>query len=144
MLATQALLLFGGIVGNMLGKIIFGGSVSSALALGLLLQVSTPSSLGPLGILFIFVLIYLTVLGALTFFLFGAGKLIGKVPGQLNMRQNFKTLTLKKSYYYSSVISLVPVLLVAMQSIGRVGFYELILIVLFTIISCVYISKRTT
>ncbi|MDB5165118.1 MAG: rane protein of unknown function [Candidatus Saccharibacteria bacterium] len=52
-------------------------------------------------------------------------------------------MPLSRAYYFSSVVSLSPVMLVGMQSVGGIGVYECGLVALFTIIGCVYIAKRT-
>lgn len=52
-------------------------------------------------------------------------------------------MTLGRSYYFASVIALAPVMVVGMQSVGEVGLYELLLVILFVGIACVYIAKRT-
>ena len=48
----------------------------------------------------------------------------------------------KKAYYYSTVIAFAPVVMIAQQSIGGVGFFEFFLILIFEIIACIYVSKR--
>ena len=52
-------------------------------------------------------------------------------------------LSLRKAYYFASVMGLAPVMFIGMQSVGEVGFYELVLIILFVGISCMYIAKRS-
>jgi Ca2+/Na+ antiporter len=128
----------------MLARIIVSTSVAAALLLVALLQTSTPSSIGPLGILLIFILIYVSVLGVLTFLLFIVSKIVRKLSESFTVKRRLEGLTLKRSYYFSSVIALAPVLLIAMQSIGRVGVYEFLLVILFVVVACTYISKRTS
>ena len=40
-------------------------------------------------------------------------------------------------------MALAPVMIIGMQSVGEVGLYELSLVVVFLVIACVYIAKRT-
>ena len=49
---------------------------------------------------------------------------------------------LRHAYYYGSVIGLGPVMLVGMSSVGNVGFYESILVLVFVVIGVFYIQKR--
>ena len=54
----------------------------------------------------------------------------------------FQPLTYKRAYYFSTVIAAAPVMLIGLQSVGGIGVYEVLLIVLFTAVGCIYISKR--
>ncbi len=128
----------------MLGRVIAISTVMAIVLLAVLLQATNPAESGPLGILIVFILMYVSALGALTFLLFGISKITGKLSSSAGMKKPVKTLPLGRSYYFASVIALAPVMLIGMQSIGRVGVYDVLLVVLFVIISCVYISKRTS
>lgn len=128
---------------SMLGKIVAVSSVISFSALFLILQMTTPATIGPVGILFVFVFMYLSVLGLLTFFIFGVSKLLARVSKALSIKRQPSLMTINRSYYFASVIALAPVMVVGMQSVGEVGVYELLLVVLFLVIACTYISKRT-
>jgi hypothetical protein len=131
-----------GIVNGMMGKILTIGLIVASLLLVVLLQTTTPATIGPLGVLFVFILMYVSVLCSLTFLLFASSKLIARVSSSITVKRPLQRLSLMRSYYFSSVISLAPVMLIGMQSVGEVTFYEVMLILLFVIISCVYIAKR--
>ena len=47
-----------------------------------------------------------------------------------------------KSYYYSTVVALVPVIYVGMQSVGGAGLFEIVLLSLFEVLACFYVYKR--
>ena len=141
MLATRAP--FGGIVRNMLGKVAIVGLIVAATLLSVLLQTTTPPTIGPFGILVVFILMYVLVLGALTFLLFGGSRIMSKFASSLVAKKPIRPLTLTRSYYFSSVIALAPVMFIGMQSVGEVGPYDVLLVVLFVLITCVYIAKRT-
>jgi hypothetical protein len=127
----------------MLGKVIVGGSVGAVVVLMILLYTTTPATIGPLGLLLVFIMIYALVLGVLTFFVFGLSRLGTRVSSVLSLSRPLRPLSLKRAYYYCSVVALAPVMLLGMQSVGTIGVYEVILVVLFTIIACVYIAKRS-
>lgn len=127
----------------MLGKVIVGGSIGALVVLMALLYTTTPATIGPLGLLLVFIMIYTLVLGVLTFFVFGLSRLGTRLSGVLSLSRPLQSLTLKRAYYYCSVIALAPVMLLGMQSVGAIGIYEVVLVVLFTIIACVYIAKRS-
>lgn len=110
--------------------------------LSALLQSTTPSTIHPVGILCVFVLFYVWALGVLTFFVFAANKLALRFAGRRKAVQPFRRLTLQGSYYYASVLALAPVLFVGMNSIGRGSVWDIILIVVFEVVACFYITKR--
>lgn len=57
-------------------------------------------------------------------------------------RKPLQPLTLARSYYFSTILALGPVMLLAMASIGSLGFYETLLVVIFLVVGTLYISKR--
>ena len=127
----------------MLGRVIAIGMVGAIVLLAVLLQTTAPASIGPMGILFVFILLYVSVLGVLTFLLFGCSRIVSKVIATVFAHKSVQPLTLRRSYYYASVLALAPVLFIGMQSVGEVGAYDVLLVVLFVVIACVYIAKRT-
>ena len=132
------------IVGSMLGKIVVSSSIIAMVLLTVLLQVTTPATIGPLGILIVFILMYLSVLGLLTFLLFTVSKVIHKLSVSFTVKRPLQSLTLSKSYYFSSVVALAPIMFIGMQSVGEVSIYDVLLVGLFVIIACIYIAKRTS
>lgn len=59
-------------------------------------------------------------------------------------KRTLPSLTIRRSYYFSSVLALAPVMFIGMQSVGEVGIYEVVLVLLFVGIACVYVAKRTS
>ncbi len=114
-------------------------TVVSAVMLGVLLFTTTPSSTGPLGILGFFVFMYITALGVLTFLFWSIGLLAAKLPSK---RRRTFAVTPKGAYYYASVIALVPVMLIAIQSVGEVGVYQVLLVSFFVVIAWIYVTNR--
>lgn len=126
----------------MLEKVVALSSVISMVCVVILLYATSPSSIGPLGIFILFILMYTSILGVLTFSLFFASKVIIRSAKLFNAKRPIQPLSFVKSYYYSSVLSLVPVMIIGLQSVGEVGFYEVLLILFFVTFACVYVSKR--
>ncbi len=116
----------------------------SLCLLVLLLMTTTPATAGPLGLLVIFISAYLTSLGVMSFFLYGASHVFASFFSGFAMRKPLKPMNLQMSYYYATIIATAPVMLVGLQSVGAVGIYEVGLIILFVVIGCIYISRRTT
>ena len=123
----------------MLGKVLALSSLAAFVLLSALMQSVSPASMHPLGILFVFVLIYVLASGVLTFFVFVLSKTLRKLARRPYQRQH---VTLKRSYIYGSVLALAPVLILGMRSIGRAGVYEVVLVVTFEVIACLYIAKQ--
>jgi hypothetical protein len=126
----------------MFGKLISFISVVAIVLLVAIWQMTTPTTIGPLGILAVFILMYVSVLGALVFLLVGVNKIIVKMSSTI-AKTPHPEMDVRKAYYYASVLALMPIMIIGMQSVGEVGFYELLLVALFTIIACIYIAKRT-
>lgn len=127
----------------MIGKVlvIIGGA--SAMALIVMLNTTTPASAGAFGILMVFVLAYLLTMSITTFSLYGISRLIAYSVRSIAMRKPVEVLSLQRAYYYATIISLAPIIIISMQSVGGVGVYELFLILLFIALGCVYVTKRT-
>ena len=122
----------------MLGKVLAISSLCAFVLLSALMQATTPSSIHPLGILAVFVLIYVLALGVLTFFVFWGGQFMRRIykrPGSMG-------LSFRRAYLYGSVLALAPVMVVGVASIGRLDFYQVLLVILFECAACFYVARR--
>lgn len=127
----------------MLGKSIAISGGVATVVLVVILQLTTPSTIGPLGLLFVFILMYIMMVSVLTSLLFGVSRAVGRITRALMVRRPLPVLTLQRAYYYGSVVALAPVMLIGMQSVGAVGFNEVLLVILFVAFACFYIAKRS-
>jgi hypothetical protein len=128
----------------MLAQLIGTGGIAAGIVLLFFTTVTTPTEAGPLGILVVFLCLYIGLFSALSFLIVGLQRVIVKLSSPFTARKPLQPMSFSRSYYFSSVISLGPVMLIGMQSVGGVGVYELGLVVLFVAIGCVYIAKRST
>lgn len=126
----------------MLKIIISSTTVLSLCLLIVLLNITTPATAGPFGILAIFIFTYLSLLGVVAYFLYKTSRLISYLSTLFITRKPFEALTFRRSYYYSTIIAAAPVILIGSQSVGTVSIYEIILVLFFVVIGCLYISKR--
>lgn len=117
-------------------------SFISLVVLSLLLNLTSPGSIGPFGILIVFVFIYLSSLGVVTFLIFWFSKLLSFVSKVFVFRKPIRAISLRHSYWYASIISIAPVIVVGLESVGAVGGGEFLLVLLFVSIGCVYVSRR--
>jgi len=126
----------------MLQRVIAIITLVSLCLLSLMLTTTTPASAGPFGLLLIFISAYLTCLGLVSFFLYGISRILVYASAGFTMRRPLQQLSFRRAYYYSTVLAAAPVMLVGLQSVGAIGIYELILVVIFEVIGCLYITKR--
>lgn len=126
----------------MLGRLVAVSSLVAFVLLVLLLQTTQPATIGPLGILAVFILMYMSALGVLTFLIYWVNRLMIRMTVSLTIKRPLEPMSFGRSYYYASVAALAPVMIIGMQSVGDVGFYDLLLVVVFEVIACVYIAKR--
>lgn len=115
----------------------------AAIIIVVLLNVTNPTTAGPIGVLAFFVLIYTVILVIISFTLYGVSRLIAKASKTVAItRRPIQALGFRKSYYYASVTALGPVMLLGMQSVSGLGIYEFFLVCFFVIVGCLYISRR--
>ena len=110
--------------------------------LAVLLTTTTPATAGPFGVLVIFISAYLVFLGFVSFFLYGIWLLLSKLSTGFGLKRPIEPLSFRRSYYYSTIIAAAPVMLIGLQSVGAITIYELLLVVIFVVLGCVYISRR--
>lgn len=126
----------------MLPRAIATISIASLCVLIMVLTFTAPSTTGPFGLLLLFISAYLTFVGLISFFLFGINRLIVMVSSGMTLRKPIRTMEFRRAYYFSTVLAAAPVMLIGLQSVQSVGIYEVLLVIIFEIVACVYISKR--
>jgi len=126
----------------MLARLLILFGLASAGLLFIIMTSISPTSAGAFGILSVFILSYICILSCTTFILFAVSKFMHRLSRDVQGAHRNLSLNLKSAYYYSSVISLAPVIIISMQSVGGVGIYEMGLILLFVALGCVYVSRR--
>lgn len=120
----------------MLNKILATASLIALILLLVMVSFTTPSGIGPFGVLAFFILCYAVCLGVLValcrLFFFLRNR-----SGKTRV-----TATTKKSYYYGSVLAFAPVILLAMRSFGTVGILEISLVAVAMLVACFLVAKR--
>ena len=112
-------------------KFLASVSLLAAIFLLVMVNLTTPQSVGPFGVLVFFVMLYVVCLGVSV----GLVKLIFWVRSKERGGS-------KKVYYYGSVLAFAPVIMVAMGSFGGVGVLEVVLVALLVFVGCFIVSKR--
>jgi hypothetical protein len=127
---------------QMLPRILATVSIASLCVLIMVLTFTSPSTTGPFGLLVLFISAYLTFVGLISFFLFGINRLVLMVSTSMAVRKPLRPMLFRRAYYFSTVLAAAPVMLVGLQSVQSVGFYEILLVVIFELVACIYISRR--
>ena len=128
----------------MLGKVIAASTVIAGIILIIMLQTTNPSTVGPLGLLAVFFLLYVIVLGATTELLWVGSHVFQTIGRRFTSKRPPGRLSLQRAYYFSSVLALGPIIALAMLSIGSFGFYEMLLIGVFLAVATLYVSRRSS
>jgi uncharacterized membrane protein len=126
----------------MLRKIISITTVVSLCLLIVLLNNTTPSWPGPLGVLAVFIFAYLLSLGIVTYLLCWSSSLFSYLSRHLTSRKPLLPLGFKRSYYFATVLAIAPIMFIGLQSVGSIGPYEFLLVMVLVILGVFYLSKR--
>jgi hypothetical protein len=110
--------------------------VLSFIALITVLNRTNPLDVGPAGILLVFGLVYLFASSAL-YLLLTLVILILAYFVTINMGSK------RKMYYLASIIALLPVFLLALNSIGQLEIKDFVLVISLIGLACFYVVKRT-
>jgi uncharacterized membrane protein YccC len=130
------------IVKKMFKTLITTVTIISVCLLVVLLNISTPITVGPFGILIIFIFAYLSLVGLIAYIIRFSSLVVTRISATFVPRKPIEELSFRRAYYYSTVVAAGPIMLVGLMSVGSIGIYEIILIVIFIIIGCLYVSKR--
>ena len=117
------------------------GSISLIIA-GLMLTMTRPGEVGPFGVLALFVLLYLSAGSIIYMLLTGIIYVLMRVLPPGSLRLWLENVSHTKVYYYTTVLALAPVVLLGMASVGSIGGLDIVLVVVFEILACFYISRR--
>ena len=113
------------------------------ISLGVLLFLwnsTNPAEIGPSGVFVIFVLLYLFWLGVMFILLRVVSFLIKKL---VKRSPTLRYLNGRVAYYIASVVAFVPVLILAMQSVGQLEVRDIALVIVFASLAIFYIVRRT-
>lgn len=117
------------------------GFVGAIVAL-LILQLTTPQMVGPLGVLAFFVLVYIVCACLIYIILASLIGVLGRTVKKGKWLARLDSMSKRRIYYYTSFIALAPVILMGMQSVGQVRVTDMLLLLAFQVIGCFYISRR--
>lgn len=113
----------------MLNRLILLVSLVATIVLLAMLNLTTPTEIGPLGVLVFFTMVYAAVFGFAVLVLWGLRKAAGKE-------------LVRKDYYYAVTVAFGPIMLLLVQSFDNLNFFTIGLVVLFVFLLCFLVKKR--
>jgi hypothetical membrane protein len=69
-------------------------------------------------------------------------RLIVMVSSGMTVRKPLRKMEFRRAYYFSTVLAAAPVMLIGLQSVQSIGVYEVILVLIFEVVACLYVSRR--
>ena len=115
----------------MLNRFIVSLSLICLIIIAVMMIFTTPTGIGPLGVLVFFGCVYLVVYGVMVGVLMVFRKMVSK-------RSKLK----KKDYAYAAAISMGPIMLLLAHSIGTEWWVAVSGVMVFVLLFCFVISKR--
>ena len=117
-------------------------TVSSVVVLASLLIFTSPAQAGPFGLLLLFISSYLTFTTLIAGILYGFRKLMIATLSGMPRSVPMQPLPFRRAYHFAVPLAAAPVMLIGLQSVSPIGLREFILVALFEIVACIYVSKR--
>ena len=122
--------------------LLFVGLMTSALILSVV-QLTTPATIHPAGLLGFFVLLYVVFLVIFTIVLRSVAAVLSGLQAKRGRPLRIsKHLGSHSAYMYATMLAFAPVILIAMRSVGAYGFTEVFLVVVLEVVMCFYVWKR--
>ena len=106
-------------------------SIIGLAVLTLMLNLTSPTEIGPFGVLLFFTTLYVATFGAITLSLMAFYRLAIK-----------KTALTNKDYLYSAVLAFGPIMVLMARSFGAINLWTIALILLFLILAEFLVAKR--
>lgn len=125
--------------------VLMGAMILSALSLYFLLNLSNPSKSGPIGVLAVFAVIYIFSFSALVLVIYlleSIYKLLKPQKSNLKAQENKEALRQRRTNLIAAALSLVPIFIISLNSIGELSLTDLALIVAIEALLIFYIIKR--
>lgn len=121
--------------------------VVASVGLWLMINGTDPAKSGPLGVLVVFGLLYVLSVWVAFFLLHigiqWASRLIKGVRMNDTVSTRRFSVGARKAYYIATIVSFVPVILLAMRSFAELRIVDVVLLLAFVVIAIFFIVKRS-
>lgn len=114
----------------MFNRLISFASLIAVVIILAMINLTTPTEVGPLGVLVFFIMVYLVVLGVVNLLVIFFRRMMGH-----------KERT-RKEHYFAAMIAFGPVMLLLIQSFGVLNIATIAMTIMFVVLGCFVISKR--
>ena len=114
----------------MFNRLMFLFSLVAVIVILAMINFTTPTSVGPLGVLVFFIMIYVVVFAIVNFLVSLFSKVSEKKGGQ------------RKERYLAAMISFGPIMLLLVQSVGSLNIFTGVGVLFFVALGCFVIKKR--
>lgn len=121
--------------------IVVSGSIAAAV-LFVVLQLTTPATIHPVGLLGVFILIYIVIASVVTLILYQLGMIRRNLIARSPQQKVLPVWTLRSAYLYGSVVAFAPVIFLGMMSVGTIGVVDVLLVVVLESIALFYLWRR--
>ena len=112
-------------------RIIYIISIIGLAVLILMLNLTSPTEIGPFGVLLFFTTVYIACVGLFTFL------------WQVFLRSAFRRTSLRsKDYFYAAVLAFGPIMLLMARSFGAINLWTIGLIAVFLLLAEFLVYKR--
>ena len=109
----------------------FGISLIGLIVLAIMLTTTSPTTIGPFGVLLFFTTLYIT--------LFGIFSLTLQIFYRLAFRKNTFS---NKDYLYTAVMAFGPIMVMMARSFGAINLWTITLIIIFLFLAEFLVKKR--
>lgn len=130
------------IVTEMFARIVIASTAVSIVMLFAIVTVTSPATAGPFGLLLLFVSAYVALVGVVSAILYGGSYLISMALQGVSLRRPYRRMAFRRAYHFAVPLAAAPVMLIGLQSVTPIGLREFILVGLFEVLACIYVSKR--
>ena len=117
---------------NKHNRIVTSVSIIGLAALILMLNFTSPTEIGPFGVLLFFTTVYLVSFGLMTFLIHSFFRVALK-----------KQVNGSKLYLYAAIMAFVPIMLMMARSFGAINLWTISLIILFVFLAEFLVYKKT-
>lgn len=117
-------------------------TIFASCVLAYLFFSTTPDTVGSVGVLVVFLCLYVVLLGLMTSSIFYGARIARFIGSLFGRTVSRPAISYRHAYYYGTVIALLPMMLIGLQASAALSVYSAGLIITFGILGLFYISKR--
>lgn len=126
----------------MIIKILPGLTIICTCILAYLFFSTTPDTVGSFGVLMVFLCLYVVLLGLITSSIFYGARIVRFICSLFRYSIRRPAISYRHSYYYGTIVALMPMMLIGLQASAALSVYSAALILAFGFLGIFYVSKR--